>query len=194
MRSMFYSAIRQYAADATDTGCDADRTVHVSEAGISKSLLFHYFRNKKELYLFLWRQAAKFGVEQMTARNVYEAGDFFDMMYAGLKAKIEMMRVYPYISAFSIRAFYEKDPEISFEILDSFQQMSHRASGDAISRIDKSCFRPGIDLKMMCRQMYWASEGYLWEMLQRDTVDVDVLERDAEDMLKFWKSVYGKEE
>lgn len=23
-------------------------------AGISKSLLFHYFRNKKELYMFLW--------------------------------------------------------------------------------------------------------------------------------------------
>jgi len=23
-------------------------------AGISKSLLFHYFQNKKELYLFLW--------------------------------------------------------------------------------------------------------------------------------------------
>ena len=27
-------------------------------AGISKSLLFHYFQNKKELYLFLWNRAA----------------------------------------------------------------------------------------------------------------------------------------
>ena len=26
----------------------------VEAAGISKSLLFHYFHNKKELYLFLW--------------------------------------------------------------------------------------------------------------------------------------------
>ena len=26
------------------------------EAGISKSLLFFYFRNKKELYLFLWKK------------------------------------------------------------------------------------------------------------------------------------------
>lgn len=27
-------------------------------AGISKSLLFHYFHNKKELYLFLWGSAS----------------------------------------------------------------------------------------------------------------------------------------
>ena len=27
------------------------------ECGISKALLFHYFENKKELYLFLWKQA-----------------------------------------------------------------------------------------------------------------------------------------
>ncbi len=26
-------------------------------AGISKSLLYHYFRNKRELYLFLWQIA-----------------------------------------------------------------------------------------------------------------------------------------
>lgn len=28
-------------------------------AGISKSLLFFYFRNKKELYLFLWEKASE---------------------------------------------------------------------------------------------------------------------------------------
>ena len=29
------------------------------ECGISKALLFHYFENKKELYLFLWKQAER---------------------------------------------------------------------------------------------------------------------------------------
>lgn len=27
-----------------------------AEAGISKALLFHYFQNKKALYLFFWRR------------------------------------------------------------------------------------------------------------------------------------------
>ena len=34
-----------------------------AEAGISKSLLFHYFRNKKELYLFLWDKCAEITIE-----------------------------------------------------------------------------------------------------------------------------------
>ena len=35
------------------------------EAGISKSLLFYYFRNKKELYLFLWEKCAQVTIEYM---------------------------------------------------------------------------------------------------------------------------------
>ena len=35
------------------------------EAGISKSLLFHYFRNKKELYLFLWDTCAEMTIRYL---------------------------------------------------------------------------------------------------------------------------------
>ena len=38
-----------------------------AEAGISKSLLFFYFRNKKELYLFLWERGAELTMEYLTA-------------------------------------------------------------------------------------------------------------------------------
>ena len=41
-------------------------------AGISKSLLFHYFRNKKELYLFLWEKCAEMTIEVLTEYGCYE--------------------------------------------------------------------------------------------------------------------------
>ena len=44
-------------------------------AGISKALLFHYFQNKKELYLFLWDTCAKITVEEMTRSGAYEQTD-----------------------------------------------------------------------------------------------------------------------
>ena len=37
------------------------------EAGISKALLFHYFRNKREFYLFLWEKGAEITMEYLTA-------------------------------------------------------------------------------------------------------------------------------
>ena len=38
--------------------------------------------------------------------------------------------------------------------------------------------------------MYRASEGYLWEMVQRDELDVDKMEKDFSEMIAFWKSIY----
>ena len=46
----------------------------------------------------------------------------------------------------------------------------------------------------MYREMYWASEGYLWEMLQRGGIDPAQMVRDFQKMLTFWKSVYLKKE
>ena len=49
------------------------------EAGISKSLLFHYFRNKKELYLFLWDNCAKVTIQYLEEYGCYEQTDLFEM-------------------------------------------------------------------------------------------------------------------
>ena len=47
---------------------------------------------------------------------------------------------------------------------------------------------------MMYREMYWASEGYLWEMVQRGNVDVEQMEKDFKRLMEFWKSVYLRKE
>lgn len=43
---------------------------------------------------------------------------------------------------------------------------------------------------MMYREMYWASEGYLWEKIRSNTLDVGQLETDFSRLLAFWKSIY----
>ena len=47
---------------------------------------------------------------------------------------------------------------------------------------------------MMYREMYCASEGYLWEMVQRGNVDVNRMEKDFQNLLSFWKSIYLRKE
>lgn len=162
-----------------------------AEAGISKSLLFYYFRNKQELYLFLWEQGAKATIEYLTEYGCYEPVGLFEMMYRGMKAKLELMRRYPDMAAFTIKAFYEKDPAVCGEIRKSYQKYLGLKAQQSLLQVNPDDFVPGLDLKMMYREMYWASEGYLWEVIQQQgAVQADQLERDFVPMLEFWKSIY----
>lgn len=91
-------------------------------AGISKSLLFHYFRNKKELYLFLWDKCAETAIEYLTKYGCYGMDDLFESMEKGMRAKIEIMHLYPDMSNFAIKAFYEKDTDISTAVQESYHR------------------------------------------------------------------------
>ena len=77
-------------------------------AGISKSLLFYYFHNKKELYLFLWDKCAKTTIEFLTRYECYEQKELFECMERGMQAKMEIFRLYPDMGNFAIKAFYER--------------------------------------------------------------------------------------
>lgn len=159
-------------------------------AGISKSLLFHYFHNKKELYLFLWDTCARITVEEMERSGAYEQADLFGSMDRGMQAKLRLMRQYPDIGAFAIRAFYEKDPEVSADIQKSMGQYLAVHAHKKLREISPDDFIPGIDLNMMYMEMYWASEGYLWERIQQGNMDVDEMEQGFRKLVDFWKSVY----
>lgn len=165
-----------------------------AEAGISKSLLFHYFRNKKELYLFLWEEAARITVDYLTAFRCYEAADLFEMMDRGMRAKFKMMDIYPDMALFAVKAFYEKDEDICLEIQESYRKFFDLKAKSAIAGLDPGDFVPGLDLGMMYREIYWASEGYLFEMLQQGPLDRKRMEADFEKLLHFWKTIYARRE
>ena len=163
-------------------------------AGISKSLLFHYFRNKKELYLFLWDNCARITIEQLTRYDCYSQKDLFESMTRGMQAKMEIIRRYPDIGLFTLRAFYEKDPEINAAVQESYHRYFNLKADRTLLNLDPEQFIPGLDVGMMYREMYWASEGYLWEMMQRGGVDIEQMERDFTRLIGFWKSIYLRKE
>ena len=162
------------------------------EAGISKSLLFFYFRNKKELYIFLLKKS-----EELTKRTLMESGvmngtDIFDIMYHGLLAKASMMKKYPDMGNFSIKAYYEKDPEVVKDVQKVVAPYTKMETNMTLPPLDRSIFKEGLDLNMMYQDMYLASEGYLWRMQQTDKLDIDKMVADYKKIIDFWKSIYLK--
>ena len=163
-------------------------------AGISKSLLFHYFRNKKKLYLFLWDNCAETTIEFLTRYGCYGQTDLFESMERGMRAKMEIIRLYPDMGSFVIKAFYEKDAEICAAIQESYHKYFNLKADRTRLNLDPAQFLTGLDVAMMYREMYWAAEGYLWEMVQRGDVNIDQMEKDFGKLMAFWKSVYLRKE
>ena len=159
-------------------------------AGISKSLLFHYFLNKKELYMFLWDNCAKTTVQYLTEYKCYEQKDLFEMMYRGMQAKMEIIRKYPDMARFVIKAYYEKDPAVCDDIRQSYQKLLNMKSKATLMKLEPEKFMPGLNLQMMYREMFWAAEGYLWEKVQQGSLNMEKMEDDFGKLIEFWKSVY----
>ena len=93
-----------------------------------------------------------------------------------------------------IRAFYEKDPEISLAIQESYRKLLAYKAQATLTQLDPSDFVEGLDLTMMYQEMYRSSEGYLWEKVQQGNVDCDEMEKDFMKMIDFWKSIYLRTE
>lgn len=163
-------------------------------AGISKSLLFHYFHNKKELYLFLWDRCAETTVGFLTRYGCYSQTGLFESMERGMQAKMELIRCFPDMANFTIRAFYEKDPEVNAAVQESYHRHFNLKADRARLNFDPEQFIPGLDIPMMYREMFWASEGYLWEMVQRGDFDMEQMEKDFRRLIAFWKSIYLRKE
>ena len=98
------------------------------------------------------------------------------------------------MASFTIKAFYEKDQEICAAVQASYHRHFNFKADAARMSMDPAQFVPGLDLQMMYRDMYWASEGYLWEMVQRGEFDPEQMERDFTALMAFWKNVYLRKE
>ena len=80
----------------------------------------------------------------------------------------------------------EEDEEETLSLIHIFNLKADKTRVN----MEPKQFIPGLDIPMMYREMYLASEGYLWEMVQRGNVDMEQMERDFSKLLNFWKSIY----
>ena len=163
-----------------------------AEAGISKALLFYYFKDKKELYLFLWEMVIKIGKEYAEKRQHYlsETKNLFEVFRLSVKDKCRFMVQYPDMTAFVIRAYYDKNPDVSPAIHKSFNDITVTNSGYLLDNVDPELLIPGLDMKLLYQEMYWASDGCLRSAMQSDTIDIEKLESDIDRLIDLWQSVY----
>ncbi|MCB6203123.1 TetR/AcrR family transcriptional regulator [Extibacter muris] len=165
-----------------------------AEGEISKSLLFHYFVNKKELYVYLWANAIEMTRKAIAEYKTLETEDFFEMLKKSMLAKCSLMREYPYIYAFLLKAYYETAADVKEIIRESYAEAEAASQHKAFDKMDISALRKDIDPGMMYTEIFYAVDGYMLKKYRSDRIVPDEIERDIMMLIDFWSKIYSQKE
>lgn len=143
-------------------------------AGISKGLLFFYFRNKRTLYLRTIDYLMERAIQQIVDDDFYAIDDFFELMlYAG-ERKLATLKRWPWALEFSIRAFYADHADVRDIMAGWTTRQVDAMFAQFFKEVDFGRFRDEVDPREVLDMLIMLGDGYLHQKLSNRTpIDMD---------------------
>ncbi len=132
----------------------------VRQAGISKGLLFHYFKTKKDLFLFLHDYAMKVALTEFFDLINLEQRDILERWRQIALLKIDLVHKYPAIFAFISAVYMKENDETAAEVIQRRAAFSEGVYDQLFYDVDTSIFREDIDPKHAIDVIVYTIEGY----------------------------------
>jgi AcrR family transcriptional regulator len=132
----------------------------ISEAEISKGLLFHYFGTKRDLYIFLFEYANTTIMQHFYAQIDMKERDILERLRKMFLLKLELTNKYPAIFDFVASAFYEKDPAVAAKINEYTNQLYFDVQKEIFKDIDLSLFKANLDVQKAIKIIIYTLKGY----------------------------------
>lgn len=152
----------------------ASTDVIVKEAGISKGLLFHYFSSKMGLFSFLFDYSVKYMLFEYERLISPKETDYFTICKELEKARLNVLRSYPYMSEFIEKSLLEDQLDINEMIEDSKNTYldtlaRYRAQGS------RACLREDISSKRLDAIIRYTVEGLTRDQIRTASFQPDIL-------------------
>ncbi len=137
----------------------ASTNVICKEAGVSKGLLFHYFENKKGLYLYILdRCITKY--KQIIDRLLPKfSEDIVERIFQIMEMKIRIFAEDPMAYSIVINAFIDFPLDIREEIEARNNSMYEQYLPQLFAEVDYSVLKPGIDTQKTLELINLVTEG-----------------------------------
>lgn len=172
----------------------------VKKANISKGLLFHYFSNKKNLFLFLYDYSKDIFLNEFYNKVNYDETDIIKRWKQIVLLKIELIQKYPVIYDFILASAVDDSIEIKKELENQMKSVLEDSYKRLFNNIDTSGFKDGIDIKRVSEIIFWVAQGFSnreLDYLKRDPaykshLDMNALVEDFDLYIELLKSAFYK--
>jgi TetR/AcrR family transcriptional regulator len=132
----------------------------VKGAKISKGLLFHYFSNKKSLFMFLLDHAGNIFLDEFYSRLNYDETDIVSRWRQIVLLKIDLIQKHPDLYEFLITSSTDDSLEIKLEVESRSKGILEDGYKRLLENIDTSGYKEGLDIKRVSDIIIWIVQGF----------------------------------
>jgi len=139
----------------------ASTNMIVQKAGISRGILYHYFKNKEELFDYLNYYSFQRSFEEVNQYIDWDNRDLIKRICDITKYRLDSIAEYPYMIEFNEKY---KDQVIRFtdiKVLREWREKFHKHN------IDYSLFKENLDMEKVLHILKWTFRGLYKELLNK---------------------------
>lgn len=191
------AALREFAINGYD---EASTIIIAKNAGISKGLMFHYVKSKKDLFLYLYNYSLKIILEDFWGSINMEEKDMLKRCRQIAFVKLELLHRHPQLFDFYRTAIFTDSEEVKASLdktsrnwrIDTFEKL--------FDNVDESKFKDGLEVAKAKELIVWSLNGIADKLQQKvegltwDEMDYDALIAECDSYFEFLRQVFYKSE
>ena len=157
------AALKEFALRGFD---NASTNVIAKEAGFSKALMFHYIGSKQELFLFVFDYFSELLNKEYYQLINYDELDLLKRLHQSYLLQIKLLKEYPWIFEFNKLSAVTNSSEINNELKERSSKKDADCYPTIFDTIDKSKFRPDLEIEKSKHIILWSCTGFANQMLE----------------------------
>ncbi len=160
----------------------------VTEAGISKGLLFHYFGSKLGLYTFLYDYSVRFMKLELTSGVSSTITDYFEIRKQMEYAKMQVLKNYPYMQLFLNRCRREDVGE-ALSAIERQRNVLSDVYAVLKNQTDHTLFSADIDFETFDKMLDYTIDGLMDARFQDSSFHPEMLYEETASYLNMLKKI-----
>ena len=157
------AALKEFSSQGYDK---ASTNIIAKEAGISKSLMFHYVSSKQELFFVVYDYFSDLIRREYFEQMDFNQRDIFARLQQSYLLQLKLTEKYPWILEFNKRSRDTNSKEINKKLQDKRKQEHADCYPKLFDDIDESLFRIGLEINACKQFIFWSNVGFTDEILE----------------------------